>query len=109
MSTPRLLVTFLLIALVAGAAFVGIRRITTANGDDTPPASDVQTESSCGSPTERYDNETLHEAYEMTLRMSEPDASPMWDDEQLRLSLEDPQFVAELERHFCRMQALADR
>lgn len=107
MSTPRLFLSFLSVLLVASVAFVGVRRVTT-DDTDPPAAGRLPDKHDCGLPIERYDQETLHEAYEMTLRMSEPDASPMWDDEQLRLSLEDPRFVAELERHFCRMEGMAD-
>jgi hypothetical protein len=56
--------------------------------------------------TSRYTEDELHAAYEMTRGMSRDDAAPMWHDPQLEQSLTDPVFVAELEAHFCRMQAM---
>lgn len=60
--------------------------------------------------TVRYSQDELHAAYEMTRQMSRPETAPMWSDDQLRRSLTDPRFVAELEAHFCQMrQSLATR
>jgi hypothetical protein len=95
------------VALVAGVAvvFAAVLILVESTRDDgTEQVACPQVA------TVRYSQDELHATYEMTRQMSRPDTAPMWDDDQLRRSLSDPRFVAELEAHLCQMrQSLAPR